>query len=367
MDESTPVKRRQARLRQRSRREKSQKGPWTASFRGRTVGAEESDPDESATAEDSDSSSEESAGRSAFFPENSSEEEENALADAEYASPYSPSPSLQDDVAEEVETGNFPEISLEPVSPNQSEADGVEHPPREVNEDGGAGQGADDDDEQPDPDPGPPDPPQVHDQDAPGPVIDAEWFANSLVHVKTHCEVSDTAIQKILDIFMPNLREIGNMLEMGQITSNFRHGIKTKATWYCPPIWCAVKVLKTRPNGTTTIIRREGLQCVPKKYVSSESNGYLLLCQTCYTTIPHMKQHFESLHPYITGNVLTETYNTAYCGIDGVKESNSGPRSLLVVSVMLAGCILCWRIMNYLHGVAGGKPNLEELLRSVIY
>ncbi len=195
-----------------------------------------------------------------------------------------------------------------------------------------------------------------------GEVIDAEWLANALVKVRTESEVSDAGIQKICDVFLPHLQEIKSLLDNGQISGNYRHGIRPKATVHCPKIWYGVKVRHTRADGETELIQREGLQSIPSMYVGAEGHGYELLSQTSYTTLEEIKEHFSRLHPEITGNELESTFCNVQVGIDGVRESNSGPRTLLVISVMLSGCINCWKIINPLMSVEGAKPTLEELL-----
>ncbi len=67
----------------------------------------------------------------------------------------------------------------------------------------------------------------------------------------------------------------------------------------------------------------------------------------------------------ITGNELNYVYRNSAVGIDGVRESGSGSRSLIVVSLMLSGCIMCWKIINYLQKTPNAKPSMEELLRQV--
>ncbi len=193
--------------------------------------------------------------------------------------------------------------------------------------------------------------------------IDAEWLANALVRVKTMSEVSDNAIQKICDVFLPHLEEIKTLLDRGQISRSYRHGIRPKATVHCPEIWYSVKIRHTRRNGFTEIFWKDRLRTIPSKYVGAEGNGYELLCQTAYTTLEEIKEHFSKLHPEITGNSLQTAYYNSQLGIDGVRESHSGPRTLLVISLMFAGCINCWKIYNPLMSVADAKPTLDEFLR----
>ncbi len=217
---------------------------------------------------------------------------------------------------------------------------------------------------QPDPDPEPePEPEPGDDPAAENAGMDATWLANSLAKVRAQSEISERAIQKILDVFIPNLRVISGLVEEGIITKSYRHSIKPKSSCSHPPVRCSVKIQKRNRDGTEEIFTLADLSNVPARYVGNEINGVILLRQSAYVKLCDLKHHFAAMHPYITGEPLKVCYRHAHVGIDGVRETKSGSRSLIVVSVMIAGCICCWKVINYLHSLPEAKPTVEDLLR----
>ncbi len=167
------------------------------------------------------------------------------------------------------------------------------------------------------------------------PRITGQWFANQLAKVSATSDVSDAGIQKILDVMLPNLHAISDLLEEGHITKSYRHGIKPKAQFNLPKIWCSAKVLKHNRDEDDEVLHLVDLSVIPQKYVDPRCGTYTLLWQEAHTTLAEIKAHFINIHPSLTPEECTRIFQDASLGLDGVRETEPGTRTLSILQHML--------------------------------
>ncbi len=192
---------------------------------------------------------------------------------------------------------------------------------------------------------------------------DGTWLARQLTKVKCFGEISETSMEKITRIFMDNLEDIAEIRRRGEVSNSYRHTIKKRLNIWQPGFKSAVKYIDLDdPTEEPHIIR--DLQAIPRKFLNPTLNNHYRLIRTeAYTTLKDIKKHYESTHPHKRGPSLRNAYKKTAIGIDGVREANSGSRTLYVVTIMFDGCVFLWHIYNPYKGQPGAKPTLEELLR----
>ncbi len=192
--------------------------------------------------------------------------------------------------------------------------------------------------------------------------ITAEWLANQFAKVKALTDISENGIQKMLDVMFPHLEEIKSLLDDGSITKNYRHGIKPKCQYYLPKIRCSAKVMDSQ-NGEETIFFEEELLTIPRKYTDPRCARYTLLWQECHTTLDEIKQHYRRIHPTLSEDDYGRIFRDLSVGMDGVRETEHGSRTLIMITVIVDECIHLWKVYNPLMSVKDAKPTLEEILR----
>ncbi len=205
-------------------------------------------------------------------------------------------------------------------------------------------------------------PPRWHSRLRPDdPEPDIDRIVRELINIKVTSRVSDKAIEKLFSFFCKERLTIGELLQSGQITSSFIKSIKPKAIRQIPPILSSVTLQEEGPSGP--ILKKvKNLAAIPKAYQSLRPGGpKRLLTTEAYVSLRHIKTTYLLRHRDKEGAIrdLQETQISA----DGVKESNKGKRTFVIVSLRIKDCIYPYRIFNPLIGVSESKPSPVDVLR----
>ncbi len=194
---------------------------------------------------------------------------------------------------------------------------------------------------------------------------DGTWLARALTKIRCFGDISETSMEKVTKLFLENIDDISAIHQRGEISSSYRHTIKKRLNIWQPGFKCAVKYQDLdKPDEDPLYV--DNLKAIPKKYINPTlKHHYRLLRTEAYTNLADIKRHYEETHPARRGEELKNTYSKASIGIDGVREANSGSRTLYVVSIMFSGCVFLWRIYNPYKSCQGAKPTLAEMLKYV--
>ncbi len=204
--------------------------------------------------------------------------------------------------------------------------------------------------------------PQVPEQEE---ARNPAWLARELTKISCFGDVSEASMEKVTRLFMGNLDAIKAMRSQGLITDSYKHSIAKRLDIAQPTVKCAFKYVDNDKPDEDPVMKRD-LPKIPAKYLNPTLwSNYNILRTEAYVSLKDIKSHYEQTHPHVTGESLRIAYSEACLGIDGVREANSGSRTLIVVSVMLAGCVFVWKIYNPYKGEVNAKPTAEELLRYV--
>ncbi len=194
------------------------------------------------------------------------------------------------------------------------------------------------------------------------PRKDATWLARELTKVECFGHVSTASMEKVTRLFMDNIDDIAAIKRRGEVSSSYKHSIKKRLNIWQPAFKSAVKFVDLDNADDEPEILRD-LKAIPKKYLNPTLQGHYRVLRTeAYTTLSDIKKHYEATHPTIRGEELRNAYKYAAVGIDGVREANSGSRTLYIVTIMFAGCVFLWHIYNPFKGCVGAKPTVDEVL-----
>ncbi len=196
-------------------------------------------------------------------------------------------------------------------------------------------------------------------QEDPEPDIDR--IVRELINIKVTSRVSDKAIEKLFSFFCKERVTIGELLQSGQITSSFIKSIKPKAIKQIPPILSSV-TLQEEGEAGPKLTKVKNLTAIPKAYRDLRPGGPKQLLSTeAYVSLRNIKTTYLLRHRDKERALLDlkETQISA----DGVKESNKGKRTFVIVSLRIKDCIYPYRIFNPLIGVANSKPSPVDVLR----
>ncbi len=186
-------------------------------------------------------------------------------------------------------------------------------------------------------------------------------LVRSIIEVKVTSKVSDRAIEKLFDLFCKERETIGELLERGEITTSYKKSIKPKAIKQIPPIFCSV-IIQDR-DGDDTIFRRiNNLTAIPREYLNLPPSGTKkLLCTEATVCLRDIKRQYLRTHK--SNPKALEHLQHTQISADGVKESNKGKRTFVVVSLRLQDCIYAYKLFNPLIGVKESSPSSKEVLR----
>ncbi len=192
---------------------------------------------------------------------------------------------------------------------------------------------------------------------------DGTWLARALTKIQCFGDISNASMEKVTKLFMDNLDDISAMKQRGEVSSSYRHNIRKRLNVWQPTYHCAIKVEDLdNPEADPQYI--DNLKSIPKKYLNPTlRNHYRLLRSEAYTSLKDIKKHYAETHKGMTTEELRIAYKRASVGIDGVREGNSGSRTLYIVSIMFAGCVFLWRVYHPYKGCVGAKPTLAEMLK----
>ncbi len=175
-------------------------------------------------------------------------------------------------------------------------------------------------------------------------------------------------MNKMLRVFLNNLDDIKLLNDRRRITTNFRHGIKPKASYIVPKILCAVKVRRADEDAEDAQYHKD-MEVIPSMYLRATRSErkrrrhYILLRQEAYTSLAEIKMHYYRTHQHLTSLEQRRNLRNAAFSIDGVQETKHGSRTLILVTVQFGKCIFLWHVLNPLKKKTGAKPSAEELLR----
>ncbi len=183
----------------------------------------------------------------------------------------------------------------------------------------------------------------------------------NIIEIKVTSKVSDSAIEKLFALFCKEREAISELLERGEITSSYKKSIKPKAIKQIPPIFCSV-IIQER-NGEETILRRiNNLTTIPRTYLNLPPSGNkTLLCTEATVCLRDIKRQYLRTHKSVP-NVMEHLQHTQISA-DGVRESNKGKRTFVVVSLRIQDCIYAYKLFNPLIGVSESAPSPKEVLR----
>ncbi len=186
-------------------------------------------------------------------------------------------------------------------------------------------------------------------------------LVRKIIEVKVTSKVSERAIEKLFSLFCDERETIGELLESGGITRSYKKSIKPKALKQIPPIFCSVTIQERRDD--ETIFRRiNNLTTIPKQYLNLPPSGNKkLLCTEATVSLRDIKRQYLRTHK-ANPNALEHLQHTQISA-DGVRESNTGKRTFVVVSLRIKDCIYAYKLFNPLIGVKESAPSPKEVLR----
>ncbi len=191
----------------------------------------------------------------------------------------------------------------------------------------------------------------------------ATWLARELTGIKCFGNISDTSLEKLTRLFVDNVDAISAMKRRGEITGSYRHSIRKRLNIWQPTFKCAIKFVDLDGEDPDLPQYLDDLTAIPRQYLNPTLGKHYRVQRTeAYTSLADIKKHYKETHPRMDAEALRNAFRSTAVGIDGVREANSGSRTLVVVSVMFAGCPFVWRIYNPYKGGGGCKPTVEEYL-----
>ena len=196
-----------------------------------------------------------------------------------------------------------------------------------------------------------------------------ERVALDIAAVKSTTNVSDTAITKLLKVFLKHQKTINELMARGQFSPDYTRCLRPLAIKHIPRVNCAVTLERT-VGVHKTIEREEDLQAIPRKYLHLRAGGALRLLRVeAYVKLRDIKNHHAKTHSAEgrTAEELLEDYNNCAISLDGVQEARSGKRTFHVVSIRMGKCIYLHKVFNPIIGDEASKLTPEDLLRHVFH
>lgn len=191
-----------------------------------------------------------------------------------------------------------------------------------------------------------------------------EHLAKSLASKKATSNISDAGLQKIYRVMHDLAKEVVFLQEHEAISGNYRHSLKDIAMEDIPDIWNCVEV-ETVEEGEVQFERHDKLKKVPEKYWNlGENTNQKVLRVHAYIKLRDVKAHHLKKHrgrEGFTEESLKRDLAQATLSLDGVKESNHGKRTFIIVTIRFGSCIYLWRVFNPLLGDKSAAMNPEDL------
>ncbi len=203
-------------------------------------------------------------------------------------------------------------------------------------------------------------------QDPPQPLWEDlspdEKFALAVQKVKGSSNVSDAAVNKLLEVVVENLETVRELQGDRGTSMLYSRRLKPLAAQFTPKVKSGVLLEVKHPHGIEYRHEQE-LDSIPKEYLAGEGN-LRVIREEAYVSLQDIKRHHEGIHAMrgITRETLKEHYQNCAMSVDGVQESHKGKKKFHVVSLRLGSCIYLYKIFNPLIGHPAADPSLGELL-----
>ena len=190
---------------------------------------------------------------------------------------------------------------------------------------------------------------------------DLEGLASEFARIKVTSCVSDSAVDKLFKMFVRRQESIMRLLNNGDIRDSYSNSIRPLLVSQLIPIYSSL-LLKEEDAARGHLYRRiEGLQAIPAEYFKLPADGPTQLLRTEeYVKLADIKKLFLETH----GDTAASRRMLKNCSlsVDGVKESNKGSRSFIIVTLRIGCCMYLVRVFNPLIGVSDSKPTPKEIL-----
>ncbi len=189
-----------------------------------------------------------------------------------------------------------------------------------------------------------------------------ETFALAVQKVKGSSNVSDAAVNKLLEVVVENLDTLREFQGDHGTSLLYTRRLKPIASQFTPKVWSGVLLEVKHPHGLEYRHEKE-MDSIPKEYLSAGGN-LRVIREEAYVHLRDIKRHHEGVHANkgVTMETLREHYGNCALSVDGVQESHKGKKKFHVVSLRLGSCIYLYKIFNPLIGHPAADPSLGELL-----
>ena len=189
-----------------------------------------------------------------------------------------------------------------------------------------------------------------------------EKFALAVQKVKGSSNVSDAAVNKLLEVVVENMDTLRDFQGDRGTSQLYSRRLKPLAAQFIPKVKSGVLLEIAHPNGIE-YRHEQDLDAIPKAYQAGEGNVRVIR-EEAYVLLQDIKRHHEGVHAQkgISRETLREHYENCAMSIDGVQESHKGKKKFHVVSLRLGTCIYLYKIFNPLIGHPAADPSLGELL-----
>ncbi len=183
-----------------------------------------------------------------------------------------------------------------------------------------------------------------------------------IIEIKVTSRVSDNAIEKLFKFFCNEIEAISELLATRQITASYKKSIKARALRQIPPIFSSVSIHE-EDGPESKIVKVKNLRSIPKDYLNLPRTGNKrLLSMEAMVHLRDIKRIYLLRHRGM-GERALEHLKETQISADGVRESNKGKRSFVIVSLRIRNCIFPFKIFNPLIGVQESKPTPVEVMR----
>ena len=194
--------------------------------------------------------------------------------------------------------------------------------------------------------------------------MNVEELVRKMAKICFSHQVSDNTVEDLFFMFCANAKDISFLLEAGRLTPSWRHFLRPRALLQCPKIYCAYLVERAH-GGEVTLLYDDEMEKIPKEILSLAHDGARRLLRTsAYVKLSDIKQHHKTLHCRLGISPEKTKYDLlhAHISADGVRESQKGTRTLIILSVCFGECIYLHSVLNPLIGVPASCPSPTELL-----
>lgn len=152
--------------------------------------------------------------------------------------------------------------------------------------------------------------------------------------------------------------------EEGLDSFTYRHRIRPRGLRRTPQVLCQVDVYSPTDHVCNCY---KDLRFIPEVFFKLPAAGpQRVLRYTAYASLKDIKAFHRSIQRYhgLTEEEIERELSDVIIHADGVQESVSGQRNLMILSIRFGGGnIYFWRIIHASMGDDLAKPNAEEILK----